>query len=92
MSVGKMKVVFKNTANTVGILDVTDQESRVHKLAGFWNKELLQEAIRTLDLFEYRDVEVSVIEEDGCGVLLLKPALSDTKLRIAIAGKTEPTK
>jgi protein tyrosine phosphatase len=90
---GELEVVFQNKMQTVGVVRIKDDdEKNIHNITGYWNKELLQQAMGALDLFDYRDVKVSVIEdeESNSSMLLIKPANSETKIRIAVAGKTSP--
>ena len=91
--VGQVKTLYQNAAHTVGIIRL-NPDTKTYKLAGYWNKELLQEAMDSLDLLEYRDVEVVVIEDKelGASILLLRsPKSSHEDVYVAVAGKSEAT-
>lgn len=88
---GMCKTLIQNKSHTVGVVKVIDP-TKVRKIVGYWDKNLLKEVMDVLDTFEYRDFEISVVEdaELGASILLLKsPNLKDESIYVAIAGKTE---
>ena len=88
--VNDVKTLFQNKDNTVGVVRLTESgKARVRKLPGFWNKKLLMDAVEALDIFEYRDVEIRVLEESDSSLLLIRHPHSNDDVYIAVAGKTE---
>jgi len=89
---GNIEVILQNKSSTVGVVRVNEKgKSQIRKLAGFWNKKLLHDVVEALDLFDYRDVEIGVIE-DGAGASLLmmkSPHSKNDDIYISVAGKTE---
>ena len=91
--VGSVKTLYQNAAHTVGIVRLKP-DAKPRKLEGYWNKDLLLEAIEALDLFEYRDFEVWVIEDTSgeASLLLFKSAKAvNEDVFVAVAGKSEAT-
>jgi len=85
-----VKILFQNKDNTVGIVRLTESgKARVRTLPGFWNKKLLIDAIEALDILEYRDVEIRVLEDSDSSLLLIRHPRSNDDVYITVAGKTE---
>ena len=84
-----VKILFQNKDSTVGIVRLTESgKTRARTLPGFWNKKLLIDAIEALDILEYRDVEIRVLEESDSSLLLIRHLHSNDDVYIAVAGKT----
>lgn len=78
--------IIGNEDNTVGLVKTAEPKKLIK---GYFNKYLLIEFCKVLEVIDSNDVELSYVERDGASMLLARSGESHRDVFVAVTGKTE---